>query len=200
MDIANEPIDRFALDQVTLLEDGPDLTAVIREICAKEPRASSGANATKHVRIHARTGWDCIMTMRHVAGTKCASGWSANATRALKALAGIEGRPVVLWLEEIRLMKVEQREDFVFMLENIAWQEGINLRVVMLVGKSRIWVGKDASGVYIGKRKSMHCYSEKLDKFATPYDYDGKRITEDANSTPLFAATEHEKVQALKTA
>lgn len=205
LDIAAEPINGFALDQVKLLEDGPDLSAVIKDIC-RNPEARA-----KHVRIHASSLWDVLMTMRRAAGIGYGSGRHDNAFRALTALAGPERRPVVLWLEETRLMKVEQRENLVFLLENVAWAEGIPLRIVMLVGKVAVWVGYEerrddrsgemvSTGAWIGRKQRKYRWSPKLNQFATEYLYDGKRIEENTESTPLFEASEHDKVQALKFA
>lgn len=190
INLATEPIDGFALEIVELQNDDAELVKVIREICGAKKYLDS-----RHVRICASSEWDVLGALIEHTNGKRGGGYFAGYTDALKALA-YRNQSVTLWLEEIRLMRVQDRERMTFRLENIAWHLGINLRIVMLNGKSRVWVNRDEkTGEWVGARRSKYLYGEKLNAFARQWKYDGKRIEERDDILPLFSASEHEKVQ-----
>ncbi len=184
--ISREKIERFHLDVIEVHQDYSGVSTVLRHI-EKQPWRGFQV-MPRNIHLCAARPWDVVMGLVNLAGRKChGSGYLDTVWRTLRELSGPDRRPLCLWLDEARHMKPHERELIVCLAEWTAHGLDVPVRIVMLVGKSRVW------DVATKRRVSCFVHSERLDKRARKFNYPGdglnetKRESIDQGAEPLRA-------------
>lgn len=156
IELSREPIKGFKLDVVEVTEDFSGVGTVLKFI-RRQPYKNQDHGVPRNITIEAARPWDVVMGLVAQAGRKTlGSGYLDTVWKALAALSE-DRRPLCLWFDDVRYMRPTDREMIVCLLEWISEHLEIPIRIVMLVGKVRVW------SPHVHKRVSMFVHSARLD-------------------------------------
>jgi len=163
MRIAKDPVKGFQLNVVEVSEDFSGVTTALKYIRRIPWKDDSKANI--NLTVEAARQWDVVMALVNLAGKKTYGyGYLDTIWRAMSQLAAHK-RGVVLWLDDVRYMKPVDRECIVCMLEWVADQLDMSVRIVMFVGKVRVWDFQQQ------KRVPTFVHSARLNERAKKYEF-----------------------------
>lgn len=136
IDLARQAVKGSPLDIVYVEQDFSGVTTALRFL---ERRSHADKTLPFSVRLVGATAWDACCQLSKVTGTSGGSYFD----RVWNALAYIQherpGCPVVLWVEEAKLMRAAKREQLVVTIEHAAQALNLHVRTVFLVGKVSVW-------------------------------------------------------------
>lgn len=167
--LAEEPVKDFSLDIVEVHHEYSGISTALRHI----RKSKSLFSGSRNLVLESARPWDALMNLVKLAGPKTyGCGWLDIAWRTLTALSGDKKQPLVLWLEDARYMKPHERETLVCLFEHVCAHNDIPARLVMLVGKTRVWDMRQQS------RVSMFVHSARLDNRARRFEYTREGLDE----------------------
>ena len=136
IDLSRQSVKGSPLDIVYVEHDFSGVTTALRFI---ERRSHADKSMPFSVRLNGATAWDACCQLSKVTGTIGGS----YLDRVWNALAFIQrqrpGCPVILWVEEAKLMRAAKREQLVVTIEHAAQALNLHVRTVFLVGKVSVW-------------------------------------------------------------
>jgi hypothetical protein len=147
MDLSRQPVKGCPLDIVYVEQDFSGVTTALRFL---ERRSHADKSMPYSVRLNGATAWDACCQLSKLTGSVGGS----YLDRIWNAMAAIQrerpGCPVILWMEEAKLMRAAKREQLVVTIEHAAQALTLHVRTVFLVGKVSCW--KQANEIWNGKQ------------------------------------------------
>jgi hypothetical protein len=120
---------------ISARQDGSGVTTVLDRI------ANDDQAASKQIVLCAPGAWDAVMGLVQTAGPKhYGCGYLDTLWRTLKTLSGPSREPLTLWMDDVRYMRLVDREMLVCLIEWVAQQLKISIRLVMIVGPVRVFI------------------------------------------------------------
>jgi hypothetical protein len=165
-DIALEPIKRgFEVDIIEVQEFGIGVTTALKHISKK---CNEGKNL--NVWITATRPWDALMTLCKVTEKLTGQhnhgcGHLDTIWRNFKALSGDGKRPLVIWLDEARIMKPVDRETLICQMEYVATHNDLDVRCVFILGRTLKY------NVQTHKKELVFPHSDRLYKRARHFEF-----------------------------
>jgi hypothetical protein len=169
VEISREPISGFQLDIVELHQDYSGVSTALRAI----RRGGWAGSGPRNIILEASRPWDVVMALVNIAGRNTyGNGYLDTCWKALSALSGDARSPLCLWFEDARHMKPAEREMLVCLIEWIHEQLNIPVRIVMLIGKTRVWDFSER------KRVAKFVHSARLDARARKFEFTREGLDE----------------------
>ena len=101
--------------------------------------------ASRQIVVEAPRAWDAVMGLVHVAAERQAKraaygiGYLDTIWRSLQTLAGPGREPLTIWCEDTHHERPANREMFVCLIEWVADNLGVDVRLVMLGSQVLVW-------------------------------------------------------------
>lgn len=166
--IANEPVKHTCeVDIVEIHEFGSGVTTVLKHI---NRTCSEGRN--RNLWVDAPRPWDACISLVKLANAGHGCGYLDILWKTMKALSGDEHRPLVLWMDECRLMKPVDREMLIVHMEYCAIHLGLSIRIVFLLGRVMKW------NLASRERESVFTHSDRIHKRARLFEFRKQKLQE----------------------
>jgi hypothetical protein len=143
--LAKEPVSGFSLSILKVQRDHSGVTTAIEqaviETCLNPLLPLS-------IELEGSRPWNAIESLGVVSSTS-GGGYIDRIDKALMVLSDGGKRPLCLMVDEARQMRVKERELIVMTTEYVARHRKISVHMVLVIGKTRVWVQPPAARGYM---------------------------------------------------